>query len=143
MNKMLQSVAQDISESLALEVAAGSYERGPMATTVEILAQDLAEEVVSRVHGLVAAQGPPIEELDARLRSMEVQLEGLMGEEPGEAEYEEDEDEDEDEVPGGGSRYPNLKYAKRKYKSMDSVLKYIDSQSENGGVKLVIMNFND
>jgi len=40
--------------------------------------------------------------------------------------------------------YPNLKYRKPKYNSMDSVLKYIESDDgENGGIKLIIMNFND
>lgn len=39
--------------------------------------------------------------------------------------------------------YPNLKYRKPKYKNMESVLKYIESDEGNGGVKLVIMNFND
>lgn len=53
------------------------------------------------------------------------------------------EDEDEDEIKGTGSNYPNLKYAKPKYKNMESVLKYIESKDDNGGVKLIIMNFND
>ncbi len=53
------------------------------------------------------------------------------------------EDEDEDEIKDTGSNYPNLKYAKPKYKNMESVLKYIESKDDNGGVKLIIMNFND
>lgn len=38
---------------------------------------------------------------------------------------------------------PNLKYAKQKYKNMDSVLKYVETPGDNSAVKLVIMNFND
>lgn len=53
------------------------------------------------------------------------------------------EDEDEDEIKDIDSNYPNLKYAKPKYKNMESVLKYIESKDDNGGVKLIIMNFND
>jgi len=42
-----------------------------------------------------------------------------------------------------GTAYPNLKYRKPKYNGMDSVLKYIESEDEKGGLKLIIMNFND
>ena len=54
-----------------------------------------------------------------------------------------EEDDDEDEVEGSGSSYPNLKYAKPKYKNVESVLKYVESDEDRGGLKLVIMNFND
>ena len=54
----------------------------------------------------------------------------------------EDEDEDEDEIKGTGARYPNLKYAKPKYRNLESVLKYTDGNPVQG-LKLVIMNFND
>lgn len=53
------------------------------------------------------------------------------------------EDEDEDEIKDTDSNYPNLKYARPKYKNLESVLKYIESKDDNGGVKLIIMNFND
>lgn len=40
--------------------------------------------------------------------------------------------------------YPNLKYRKPKYKDTGDILKYIESDGPGtGGVKLVIMNFND
>ena len=54
-----------------------------------------------------------------------------------------DEDEDEDEVTGTRSSFPNLKYAKPKYKNIGSILKYIERDDDKGGVKLDIMNFND
>ncbi len=52
-------------------------------------------------------------------------------------------EEDEDEINVEGAQFPNLKYAKPKYKNIHSLLRYIESPSEAGGVKLVIMNFND
>ena len=52
-------------------------------------------------------------------------------------------DDDNDEIAGTGSSYPNLKYAKSKYKNVESILKYVDKDEDRGGVKLVIMNFND
>lgn len=40
--------------------------------------------------------------------------------------------------------YPNLKYKEPKYEGVESVLNYVeDEESEDDGVKLVIMNFND
>ena len=40
--------------------------------------------------------------------------------------------------------FPNLKYRKPKYKNVESILKYVeDEDGPSGGVKLVIMNFND
>lgn len=39
--------------------------------------------------------------------------------------------------------YPNLKYAKPKYQNVSEILKYVESKEDKGGVKLVIMNFND
>jgi len=50
---------------------------------------------------------------------------------------------DEDEVKGAGAKYPNLKYMKPKYANVESILKYVESKDDQGGVKLVIMNFND
>ena len=38
---------------------------------------------------------------------------------------------------------PNLKYAKSKYKNVESLLNYIETKEAEGGIKLVIMNFND
>ena len=45
--------------------------------------------------------------------------------------------------PSPESSYPNLKYAGHKYSDLDSVLKYVEKDEDAGGVKLVIMNFND
>lgn len=50
---------------------------------------------------------------------------------------------DEDEVKGTQAKYPNLKYMKPKYANVESILKYVESKDDQGGVKLVIMNFND
>lgn len=40
--------------------------------------------------------------------------------------------------------YPNLKYRKPKYKNIESILSYVESEGDRGEtIKLVIMNFND
>ena len=54
-----------------------------------------------------------------------------------------DDDDDEDEGKGTKAKYPNLKYRKPKYKNVEALLKYVESADDKGGVKLVIMNFND
>ena len=39
--------------------------------------------------------------------------------------------------------FPNLKYAKSKYHNVESLLNYVEKGEAQGGLKLVIMNFND
>ncbi|MFH1428028.1 MAG: hypothetical protein ABIG60_05925 [Patescibacteria group bacterium] len=40
--------------------------------------------------------------------------------------------------------YPNLKYRKPKYKNVESILNYVETEGGSGEkIKLVIMNFND
>ena len=43
----------------------------------------------------------------------------------------------------GGTNLPNLKYAKSKYQDVESLLNYVGKGDDQGGLKLVIMNFND
>jgi len=46
--------------------------------------------------------------------------------------------------PDDSNANPNLKYRKPKYKNVESILKFVESKDDKGGgVKLVIMNFND
>jgi len=40
--------------------------------------------------------------------------------------------------------FPNLKYAKPKYENVSELIKFVESdQPQEGGVKIIIMNFND
>ena len=40
--------------------------------------------------------------------------------------------------------FPNLKYAKPKYSNVSELIKYVESDKpQEGGVKIIIMNFND
>ena len=53
-------------------------------------------------------------------------------------------DAEEDEEDQKDTRYPNLKYRQPKYKNVESILKFVESKNDKGGgVRLVIMNFND
>lgn len=52
-------------------------------------------------------------------------------------------DDDNDEITNTKTTFPNLKYAKPKYQNVESILRYVESKEDKGGVKLVIMNFND
>ena len=135
MNKALQDMAQEISQSLVLEmVRQQDVKRSASAGTIDLLLQYLAEEVVKRLKQEDTSNGPFDEDLEARLQKAESKLEKLViGEQ----------DSDEGEAAGTESSFPNLKYAKPKYKNIESILKYVESDQDKGGVKLVIMNFND
>jgi len=82
----------------------------------------------------VVSKGPSMEAgamdtgIQARMRALETQIEALAK-----------------RITDGGKRtnLPNLKYAKPKYQNVESLLNYIESKDDEGGVKLVIMNFND
>ena len=135
MKKALRGMAQEISHSLVRELGTQRAVKKPSADgIVDLLLQRLAEEVGRQLEA-DSKEIEPARDLETRLRMIETALQELA--------TTDGDDEDEDEVEGSGSSFPNLKYAKPKYKDVESVLKYIESDEDKGGVKLVIMNFND
>ncbi len=155
MNKALDAVAREISNGLALEISSHpDGEKVSAATIVGLLLQHLDGAVVRR---LFEANSPTLSRvsmspdlsghhrtgrgvseeergLEERLERVEQKLERLAIRAQAGA---------EEAKASGESTFPNLKYAKPKYKNMESVLKYVEGEEEKGGVKLVIMNFND
>ena len=134
MRNGLRGVAQEISYDLVREI--GSHRPMKKSTTggvIDLLLDQLAEEVVSELTADLKA-GTATHVLEARLETLEKKLNQLASTHS---------DEGDDEEDGRESRLPNLKYAKPKYKDVQSILKYIESEQDQGGVKLVIMNFND
>ncbi len=133
--KPLQRMAEEISQSLLVELEQDqSVERSPSVNILDHLVKRLADEVVSQLGKAGSGNGSSDEQLEARLQKMERRLE-KMAVSAG--------DGDEAKTAETGNRLPNLKYAKPKYKNVESMLKYIESDDDKGGVKLVIMNFND
>lgn len=127
-------MAREISHGLINEIEAQPLPTPAATGVVDLLFQHLADEVVKQID--TSRQGDlAVEELGSRLQALETKVGSLLSTR--------DADDDEDEVNGTGSALPNLKYAKPKYKGVDSVLKYIEGDDDKGGVKLVIMNFND
>lgn len=141
MRQGLKGMAEEISHGLVQEIqSTRALNRPTGQSIVELLLEQLTQEVVRKLESSTDVASP--EDLETRLRLLETKLETL-GLEDSPDETEEEEDEDEDEVDAGGASLPNLKYAKPKYKDIESVLKYIESDDEKGAIKLVIMNFND
>ncbi len=135
MNKALQGVVQEITHRLVLEMESHqSVERSTSVSIIDLLLQQLVKEVVRQLKEANVSQGLSDEDVEAKLQKVERKLEkrGITGQ-----------DDDEDEVSATGSSFPNLKYAKPKYKNIESILKYVEGDEDKGGVKLVIMNFND
>ncbi len=135
MNKALQGVVQEITHGLVLEIESHQYvERSSSVSIIDLLLQQLAKEVVRQLKEANSGKGLSDENVEAKLEKVERKLAklGLSGQ-----------DDDEDEVAGTGSSFPNLKYAKPKYKNIESIFKYVERDEDKGGVKLVIMNFND
>jgi len=141
LKRALRSIAYEISQSMALELGSNlEVEKSTSLGVTDLLLQSLISEVVRQVQKTNHMKGISEVGLEARLQRVERSLEKLA---TGLAEEVEREGEDEDETAGTGSSFPNLKYAKPKYKNVESILKYAESDEDKGGVKLVIMNFND
>ena len=115
LKKTLRAAAHDITNSLVGELGDRIVTDSRQTVDVEALLQRLAEEVADQL----VARGMTRQSLP-----------------------ESSSDEDDDEA-RPGDRLPNLKYAGPKYKDVESVLKYIEQEDDKGGVKLVIINFND
>ena len=121
MNRALEGAAREISRSLARELGTRHVSELSEAPTLDVFVRRIVEEVVAR---------------DGNASRAEIArgAAGLNVHSP---------DDDDDDDRHARSRLPNLKYAKPKYKDVESVLKYIEADQDSGGVKLVIMNFND
>ena len=131
MRRALKSIAQEISHSLVHEAEAGHLgEESTSSVMVDALTERLVAEV-ARELGTRPKTPSADDRLAARLTRLEARLNKLTGA-----------DHDDDDARGRSS-LPNLKYAEPKYKDVQSVLKYIESDEDKGGLKLVIMNFND
>ena len=141
---MLHGIAAQIARDLVLEMREAPDGEPPAGEGVVEL---LLERLAKNVEALLSEAGPgkkslghrPDTRLERALRKLE-RVEGLTSRDL----PDDDDDDDDDDRADHGRSYPNLKYAKPKYNDVDSVLKYIERDDDDrGGVKLVIMNFND
>ena len=132
MKKPLENIAQEISDVLVAEMQSGESKGTPDSPSlIHMLVDRLADEVVKQIRDANSGKGMPGQQLATGL----VKSSG-----PAKRKRSDDDDDDDD---ASASRFPNLKYAKPKYQDVESILRYIESDEGKGGVKLVIMNFND
>ena len=136
MTKALQEMAQEISQALMRELEARRAIETPLPSTslVDLYLQRLADQVVEHISKAGSPAGTSEGALEARLARVEERLARVTGSDP---------DSDPTPAATGRTSYPNLKYAQPKYKNVESILKHVESPEDRGGVKLVIMNFND
>ena len=131
MSKTLQVVADNIAGTLIKEILGdGQVARPPYQDMVDRLARMMGEEVASWMEKVNADAGSEARAVLDRLVEVEKKLEKLSSELDTVSAKE-------------GSSLPNLKYAKSKYHNVESLLNYVEKGDDQGGIKLVIMNFND
>ena len=131
MSKTLQVVADNIAGTLIKEILGdGQVARPPYQDMVDRLARMMGEEVASWMEKVNADAGSEARAVLDRLVEVEKKLEKLSSELDTVSAKE-------------GSSLPNLKYAKSKYHNVESLLNYVEKGDNQGGLKLVIMNFND
>ena len=132
MKKALKGVADDIAGTLITEtIGEQQVARPPYQDMVDHLARVMGEEVAAWIEKVNADTGSEVRAVLGRLLEVERKLEKLSSE--------------LDSVPEkeGSPSLPNLKYAKSKYQNVESLLNYVEKGEDQGGLKLVIMNFND
>ena len=129
---LVRNVAREIRNSVIREAPLQrAAPRPARAGIADLLLERLAEKVLQQLETEMDDTEAPTD-LEDRVSSLEMAVNKLAPAEIDEA------DDDDD-----GGRFPNLKYAKPKYKDVESVLKYVESDDDGGALKVVIMNFND
>ncbi len=117
----LREVAQDISEALVAEMEASPTAPAPRSLVVDALVERLVSEVVQRLR-----ERPSEGTAELSAQRLATRLQRHLG------------------VERPARRRPDSRERATiaKYNDLDALVKYVDGE-EPGGVKLVIMNFND
>ena len=132
MRKGLRVLADDIAIGLAQELRGQRERSGPGKPSIaDSLIDRVANEVIERLNGAQTSVSLSDESPLERLERVEEKLERLTA----------------------GFRGPLLERLAgdesaldeegAKYQNVDSLIKYMESSESGGGIKLVIMNFND
>ncbi len=130
----MENVLRDLADDIAIGLVNEWRRRkavpvSPAPKVHDMLVEQLARELVSRQDDVRTRTSPQQQTLLDRLEQVESTLGKIASRiRSGQGEYEDGSDCD-----GDSSKYQNV----------ESFLKYVDSPGSEGGVKLVIMNFND
>ncbi len=135
MKKVMELAAREIADGLAREMGGAGNLSHTRPGTIEPVTS--AADTHEGGDGLPAEMRVSYSALEARLERVQGALAKLL------ARCVDDLGRETGAGPSPASSYPNLKYAGHKYSDLDSVLKYVEKDEDAGGVKLVIMNFND
>ena len=115
MHRALQGLAEEIARSLVQEGESCRAVANPAsASVVDLLLPQLAEEVVRQLGTVCRTTNSPSEDFEDRLLEVERQLNKLA---LGVPDTVENRDEDQDQ-----SSLSNLKFAKSKYKNVESLM---------------------
>jgi len=140
LKRPMQLLANDIALGLARELRSQrSLAENPRPKFFDLIVEEITQQVVNALGAGDLAPQTVEQQRAGRLREVDNKLAGLdsrirsaiQGEIiNGSLDSDVDSDADSDEE---GSKYQNI----------ESLIKYVESSDGGGGVKLVIMNFND
>ncbi len=132
MKKLLQDMVEEIARGLVQEMGSSRPVAKPASTgIVDLLLPRIAQEVVRQLDSMNSSASSYNEDLEDRLLEL-----GRRRKRRGSRFSDAFAGLDEDDL-------PNPENAKAKYKNVESFMNYLESAESEGGVKLVIMNFND
>ena len=128
----MQALAEEIALGLAREIRSQQVAPEPTAPKpIDRFVDRVAQEVVGRIDNGDLAVPANVERLLERLEKVESRLEKLTSGIRSALEE------------GTATQTASLVGEGAKYQNVESLLKYIETPDGEGGVKLVIMNFND
>ena len=136
LREMIQDLAEDIASSLLQELKTQAPKEKPGAAgaakeLAEDVGKEVAEDMVEHLLSVSESSSNSGGEVSQRMAALEGKVKDLVETLEGRSQG------------GQETNLPNLKYAKSKYKNVESLLNYIENKEADGGIKLVIMNFND
>ena len=132
----LHTLVEEIAEGLFQEIKSRSLDDvpgeaavsdEPVSTVVDEVALEVTQNLPAPVPGSAAVGGSVQERLALLESRLEKLTKGARESSKGDSQ----------------AKLPNLKYAKSKYQNVESLLNYVETKDDEGGIKLVIMNFND
>ena len=137
----LGAIVQEISQRMADDISSGGPAgQVPSLHIRDLLIQSLADQVVLRLTDKNDSQAAPEDDRLAILRRIESKLMELSDDINGSIEKD---DRNQVVLPRKARHNTRWDDNGSKYNKIESMLKYVETDEDKNGVRLVIMNFND
>lgn len=144
MKRQVRSLADDIALGLAQRLRSQrAVAEPPRPKFFDLLVEEVTQEVVNALAARDLVPEPVEDRRALRLREVDHNLEDLASRIRSAIQEEIINDSSGLDSGPGSDSDPDSDEEGSKYRNIESLIKYVESSDGEGGVKLVIMNFND